>query len=728
MIRALLPLLLASFAILSPAQPISSSADEVSDLAEAIKKSHDDADPADIKTLAGFATREAAQALTEIYGAMGSIYMRLEVLKTLPSFDGIPGADQLALQKLMDIATESEERELRDAALDAIGRCDQLGKPFLMMIVESPAEDDIRERAMDLHVDRATKDDHAWYRKIYKREKKAASGTSKKKRGKRGKKAEEEETPPELKVYKLATLREKAFAVVAKEFTDDELKEVLSDPYWGLRYLALEELRSRDLKKAVVRAEELYSNLEGRVELRALSARILAEDAGTRIADRFIKDGRKFMTPTQLRNALADILAEFEDDGVNKKTGKLVGKGKVFEKLFILRAVRKIDDDKLNKRIQKLLRDREADVRVAAAATLAERGDVTAVKELQKMIDKSKDPVVIAGGIDAMSEIRGTDEAWDAQLVEYASGAAEEVRNAAIMQIGKDGRTDHFDLFGPALKHPLWSTRHAAMRGLVSMRDKRALPLLIAQVQHEKGRMLYDFVDGLFELTGKPYRISVNSWRAWWENEGADFEVISLDELEKARAKEEERRLKQITNVKFFGIRIISHRVIFIIDVSGSMNEPMRVREAGGGADIRMEVAKRELSRCIEGLDSEALFNIITFSNGVESWLQGGITGADPKSREEAVSYISRLGAGGATNLYDSLRLAFDDPDADTIFILSDGEPTAGEELDISVIRNHVAAWNEHRKVVINTIGIGGSFEVLAWLAEDSGGTHVKFR
>ena len=139
-------------------------------------------------------------------------------------------------------------------------------------------------------------------------------------------------------------------------------------------------------------------------------------------------------------------------------------------------------------------------------------------------------------------------------------------------------------------------------------------------------------------------------------------------------------------------------------------------------------MAKRELTKCIDGLDLKALFNIITFSNGVEGWLQEGITGSDDKSRDDARDYVSRLGAGGATNLYDSLRMAFDDPDVDTIFVLSDGEPNVGEETDITVIRDHVAAWNEHRKVEINTIGIGGSFDVLEWLAEDSGGTHVRFR
>jgi len=726
MIRFLLTAALVSLAAFGPAQP-PLRADEVSDLAEKIKRARDEADEEEIARLAEIGTRAAAEALVDVYGSMGSIYMRLEVLKKLPRFDGVAEAEQLALQKLMDIATESQEKELRDAALDGLGSCQKLGKSFLAMIVDSPAEDDIRERAMDLHVAMSTKDDHAWYRKIYEREK-AAEEPVVTKRDKR-KKKDDEGAEPELKVHKLASLRRKAFEVIQSELSLDEIEKALKEPGWRLRLLAFQEYDRREPKKALALAEEVYSDLDGtHPELRIYAAKLLAADQGKKIADRFIEDGQKFMTPTQLRNALADLLADFHDKTVDGKLVKLVGKGKVYEKLFSLRAVRKIDDDKLNKKIQKLLGDKELDVRIAAARVLAERGDVTAVQPLEKLIEKSKDPVLIAEGLDAMSQIRGKDPEWDAQLVEYTKSEDTEVRNAALMQLGKDGRTDHFDLIGAALKDPQWSTRYAALRGLAAMREKRAIPLIIEQMKSEEGRMLVEFADVLFELTGKPYRTAMHSWEAWWKNEGAGFEIISTTELEKAREAEELRRLKQITNVKFFGIRIISHRVIFIIDVSGSMNEEMRVRYVGEGGTTRIEVAKRELTKCVDGLDGEALFNIITFSDGVNSWLQEGITGSDEKSRDEAREYVSRLGAGGATNLYDALRTAFDDPDVDTIFVLSDGEPTAGAELDITVIRNHVKSWNEHRGVVVNTIGIGGSFDVLEWLAEDSGGTHVKFR
>ena len=60
---------------------------------------------------------------------------------------------------------------------------------------------------------------------------------------------------------------------------------------------------------------------------------------------------------------------------------------------------------------------------------------------------------------------------------------------------------------------------------------------------------------------------------------------------------------------------------------------------------------------------------------------------------------------------------------------MSDGEPSPGlgEIWEPLQIREAVAALNEHRKIVINTVAVAGQFDILQWLAEDSGGTHVKF-
>jgi len=196
-----------------------------------------------------------------------------------------------------------------------------------------------------------------------------------------------------------------------------------------------------------------------------------------------------------------------------------------------------------------------------------------------------------------------------------------------------------------------------------------------------------------------------------------------VEQLAQREEEEEARRLRQVSKASFFGIRIKSHRVIFVIDVSGSMNQETRTSRAG---TARITIAKQELQAAIESLDDGALFNIIPFSSDVSYWVDD-VADSGQTSRQEAREFVERLGAGGGTNLYGAIQAAFADPDVDTIFVLSDGEPSVGAVTDPGEIREHVRQWNEHRKIQINTIAVGGSFHILEWLAEDSGGSHVEY-
>lgn len=721
---ALLAMCAASFA--APAA-FHAGGDDVDELIAAIESARDEVEPDLIVRLAGQRSRKAADALISVYGRMGSIYMRREIVKALALFDGVAEAEQQALQRIMDVATDSQEPELREAALEALGRCEHLGKSLLEAIVDSAAEDDVREHAMRLHVARAVEADQAWYRKLYEKEK----GRQKEKKADRKRREREREGEgPELLVYELKSVREMAFRAIQSSLKDEEVLEASEDSWRGVRGLALEEYHRRDPKKALRRAQEVFEDIDGDPGNRAVAARIMIAERGARAADTFIEYCGKFITPQALRYDLADLMAELGDAKIEARLSKLVGKGKEpYEKLWVLRALRKAQDPKLRKPLEKLLADKDDSVRIAAARVIGGRGELESLPALQKLIDKTESAEVIAAAVGAMSALRGTDPEWEGELLAYTGHEHSDVRNAALQQLGKDGRTEHMDVLAQALDHPSWSTRYAALLGLAHMRVKAVVPLIIARMPQETGRMLHEFADVLFDLTGQPFRTAVGNWKAWWQRDGAAFEVITAAELARRVAEEDERRLKQITNVKFFGIRIVSQRVVFVIDVSGSMNESLRAKYAGeSGLTTRIDVAKRELQKCIDGLDSGALFNVITFAGDVSSWLDEGVTGSTSKSRDEARQWVERLGAGGATNLYDALRKAFDDPDVDTIFVLSDGEPTAGVETDQGVIREHVARWNEHRGIVINTISVGLDLPVLKWLAEDSSGKHMEFR
>lgn len=739
--------------LLSGARP--AAPQDVATLVAEIKKTRDDADPQLVQQLGNLRTRDAMSALIELYDSVfGSIYMRREVVKALGNFDGVADAEQPALQKLTDVATGAQEFELRTMAIETIGTCRNLGKHFLKLIVESNADDDIRERAMQMVVGMAGAEDQEFFERQFKSD--AAKDKEKDKDKKAPKKDKTAE--PEKRIVSLRSIRELAFAQVARGMALEKLYEFAreKDPNdvegWSVRRLALLEIESRKDKGLYDLAKTIYADNTERGVTRGEAARILAEADGAKIAAKLLEDGRgnPDVTPAAMSRAIADALARMRDEATDKKLVGMVGKGKLHEQRFALRALRGYRDPKLVERLIKYVEgatkkgppeknnleyNEQRDLVLDTLEVLGESKDKTAQAALLAMIDVAQDPkksvdaLIMAGVIQALGQLTDMGADWRTRLEALAADKRSEIRNGALLALGKSGDKKYVALLASALNHADWSTRYAALDGLEASRTPEAVGALVARLDQETGLMLARFTDALFRLSGKPFRNSVPAWKNWWEKEGKGFQPISAADLSKLQAEEEVRRLKQITKTPtFFGVRILSHRVIFILDVSGSMSETLRSEYVGKTGKPRIDVAKQELATCIDSLEPQSLFNIIVFSSDVSHWLDGGVASFSKTTKDEAKKFVGALGAGGATNLYDSLKQAFADPDVDTIFVLSDGEPTAGEITDPNLIRDRVHQWNKTRRIVIHTIAVGGSFQVLEWLAADSGGTHKKIQ
>ena len=706
-------------------------------LVEKVKSERDDVDIAVLDKIAEFESREAMQALLAAYEeSLSSIYMRRAAAVRLAEFDDVPDAFQPALEKLASIATNESTRELRTAAIEALGRAPENGRTFLALVVESGAQDQIRERAMELHVRLGGEDDHPWYRKIYERspakaKKEAEEAADKKdKRGRRRRGDEEEEQAErEEIVYPTQKLRAIAMKAIIGKMEIEELETAIKS---NLRHEigreALRELSRRDIEKANEYAEEILSRSDFPASIRVLGSEIYVKSEGPDAAKELIDIATKSMTKAIVRRRIAELLSAMEDEGVDKQLTRLVGKGKGQEKAFSIRATQHIDDEKIAKKVRRMLKDRDPVVAIAAIEAVASRKDREAIEDMEKLLERSKSDEVREALLEGLSTIYDGENTWVERLEEFAKADDVDMRNAALIEIARLGRSNTDDVFLEALKHPNWSTRLVALEALVDRRESKLVAPIVERMQEETGRMAIEFGDALFRLTGESFGSNASTWDRWLADQGDSIAIIDESEVDKIREDEEERRLKQISDASFFGIRIVSHRVLFIIDVSGSMNEPLRARYADEQGEPRIEVAKRELKTAIEALDDNAFFNITPFSSGVESWLEEGVASSAEKTRAEALEYTDRLGAMGGTNLYGSLESAFTDLDIDTIFVLSDGEPSVGDIIDTQLIRDAVAEMNATRKVVINTIAIGGSFEILEWLAEDSGGTHVEFQ
>ena len=153
----------------------------------------------------------------------------------------------------------------------------------------------------------------------------------------------------------------------------------------------------------------------------------------------------------------------------------------------------------------------------------------------------------------------------------------------------------------------------------------------------------------------------------------------------------------------------ISQDVIFVIDVSGSMQGE------------KIEQAKGALEFCVNALSTKDRFDIINFSSSINNF-QGRLDYAGSERKENARYFIQKLSAAGGTNINEALNSAFRliEPAKErltTIILLTDGLPTEGET-DVSKILQN--SRNENKNGVrVFCFGIG--YDVNTFLLDKLG-------
>ena len=115
----------------------------------------------------------------------------------------------------------------------------------------------------------------------------------------------------------------------------------------------------------------------------------------------------------------------------------------------------------------------------------------------------------------------------------------------------------------------------------------------------------------------------------------------------------------------------MSERIVFLVDASSSMESTF-----GSSDGMRLDVAKKQLLEALTRLPEEALINIVFFDTTIEPWQPKSVK-ADSGNLAAAEAFVKRQKPRGSTNIYDALMHAFKDADVDTVYLLSDGAPTA---------------------------------------------------
>ncbi len=323
------------------------------------------------------------------------------------------------------------------------------------------------------------------------------------------------------------------------------------------------------------------------------------------------------------------------------------------------------------------------------------------------------------------------------------------VRTAAIDSLGKKKAAEAASIVAGALADDDWQVQIAALQALGEFGSKDGIEPIVALMAKADGRLRKECSAALARITGEKLGDDPTVWRRWWDDHKAGWAgpKAAGDEVKPPSD-------PNGTTVTFYGIPVDSKRLVFVLDISGSMREPADVQQqvvSGGPGDgpgpkpgaTKMEVAKYELKKAIRGLDAKAQFNIIFFSNTPEKWAPALVT-ATPANKAAAYALIEKQQPTAATNIYDSLEMAFNmalngagnvvvsdknyKSSVDTIFLMSDGAPNQGQIVQTDEILKKIKEMNRLRKVIINVIGVGRD-QVEAFmrsLAEQNGGKYVK--
>lgn len=166
---------------------------------------------------------------------------------------------------------------------------------------------------------------------------------------------------------------------------------------------------------------------------------------------------------------------------------------------------------------------------------------------------------------------------------------------------------------------------------------------------------------------------------------------------------------RSFAKLNFMGIQVRTSRVAFVIDKSGSMSGD------------QWEKLVYTLEPIINGLYEPSDFNIIAFGSSPEPFRKTMVE-ATSTSKLEAINWLNGVDPSGGTNVISALETAFNDPELETIILLTDGYPNSAPES----IYAQVDEWQRKRKksVVIHAVSYQSTRgkDFLRELAKRNGG------
>jgi HEAT repeat protein len=323
-----------------------------------------------------------------------------------------------------------------------------------------------------------------------------------------------------------------------------------------------------------------------------------------------------------------------------------------------------------------------------------------------------QDPELRGAALQAMVALDGA--AAHATIVEWLAERDRALRCAAMRAVATLGEQECLDRSRAGLDDAETSVRAQAIENLAKLASRASMLALANQLGVEKReRLKYTILAYLRGMSGLDVGFDPDAWRRWAET---IRDKLSTGEGPVVRA-----TTIPGTKASFAGLNLISDRVCFLVDFSGS------TWQTKIGEKTRKEVLDAKLRQALEALPAGTRFNLMPYTNDPIPW-EKKLVASDPSTVKRALEFFERCHRSGRGNFFDAALLALEDPDVDTIVVLTDGVPTGGHRWNLELMFEVLVEKDRYRKVAFDSILVDApKSKQRLWqeLAERTGGRMV---
>jgi len=237
------------------------------------------------------------------------------------------------------------------------------------------------------------------------------------------------------------------------------------------------------------------------------------------------------------------------------------------------------------------------------------------------------------------------EHAWIPVILSSQADRDPQVRKQARQEVLSGGADEL-----AALRRILATETSAAFRAalLLILRDRRkadAAPILLERLRDKSRIVRAAAAEALEAISGKPFGYDERKWKAWhvaWLASRPKETGPSVGTG--GRVEEPPPYVTRSLHPAFYGLRLTSKDIVFVVDISGSV---------GSGGVAR---AKRKLIDAVESLGSDVHISALFFSDEVHMWKKGVMVRASPTNKEDLGKFLRGLAPGRRTDVYSPIN------------------------------------------------------------------------